>query len=75
MFKVHIKWYINSNTNEPNQGDIAMNLIYKELLNLVNDYYKCECIEIKELILSDIQFLTEELCKMESPSLHLEMAN
>lgn len=36
-----------------------MNLIYKELNKLINDYYLCDCLEIKEYIKCDIQLLTE----------------
>ena len=38
-----------------------MNLIYKELRKLVDDYYRCDSLEIKELILNDIMLLSEAL--------------
>ncbi|QUG41352.1 hypothetical protein KD050_19075 [Psychrobacillus sp. INOP01] len=37
------------------------NLIYKELNNLIDDYYKCPFIHIKEQILLDINLLTDAL--------------
>ena len=40
-----------------------MNLIYHELTRLVDDYYKCENSQIKELILNDINFLSEVILK------------
>ena len=36
-------------------------LIYKELNQLVDDYYKCPEPHIKELILMDLQLLTDAL--------------
>lgn len=36
-----------------------MNLISYELTKLVDDYYRCDIFNIKELILSDIYLLTE----------------
>ena len=36
-------------------------LIYKELNQLVDDYYKCSDLQIKELILTDLQLLTDAL--------------
>ena len=36
-------------------------LIYKELNQLVDDYYKCPESHLKELILKDLQLLTEAL--------------
>lgn len=38
-----------------------MLLISIELTRLVDDYFKCNCSEIKKLILMDIQLLTEAL--------------
>lgn len=38
-----------------------MSLIYKELINLVDDYYKCPFTHIKEQILIDIKLLTDAL--------------
>jgi len=38
-----------------------MILIYKELNNLIDDYYKCPFTHIKEQILIDINLLTEAL--------------
>ena len=48
-----------------------MNLIYKELTKLIDDYYRCESIVLKEQILSDIQLLTEALCYLDAPTLQL----
>jgi len=36
-----------------------MSLIYIELTRLVDDYFKCDTLQIKEQILSDIRLLTE----------------
>ncbi len=36
-----------------------MNLISYELTKLVDDYYKCDNLYIREQILDDIHFLTE----------------
>ena len=36
-------------------------LIYKELNQLVDDYYRCPELHIKELILIDLQLLTDAL--------------
>ncbi|MEK3955393.1 hypothetical protein [Psychrobacillus sp. FSL K6-1464] len=36
-------------------------LIYKELNQLVDEYYKCPDMQIKELILTDLKLLTEVL--------------
>ena len=36
-------------------------LIYKELNRLVDDYYKCPELHIKELILTDLKLLTDAL--------------
>ena len=36
-------------------------LIYKELNNLIDDYYKCPFAHIKEQILIDINLLTDAL--------------
>lgn len=36
-------------------------LIYKELNQLVDDYYKCSDLQIKEQILMDLQLLTDAL--------------
>jgi len=43
-----------------------MGLIYLELTRLVDDYFKCETLLIKEQILSDIRLLTEAVLS-ESP--------
>ncbi|MEK3981173.1 hypothetical protein MKY37_19365 [Psychrobacillus sp. FSL K6-2836] len=40
-------------------------LIYKELNKLVDDYYKCPELQIKEQILSDLKFLTDALLLMD----------
>jgi hypothetical protein len=40
-------------------------LIYKELNQLVNDYYKCPDLKVKEQILNDLVFLTDALILME----------
>lgn len=42
---------------------LAINLIYHELTRLVDDYYKCDNYQIKELILNDINFLSEAILK------------
>lgn len=39
-------------------------LIYKELNQLVDDYYKCPELQIKEQILTDLKFLTDALLLM-----------
>jgi len=36
-----------------------MKLIIKEIYRLIDDYYKCENLQIKEQIIGDITFLTE----------------
>lgn len=44
------------------KGDIALillNLLFYELKRLLDDYYKCENAEIRELIHSDIKLLTD----------------
>ncbi|MDX1700350.1 MAG: hypothetical protein R3250_07010 [Melioribacteraceae bacterium] len=38
-----------------------MELISIELTRLVDDYFKCDNFDVKKLILSDIQLLTEAL--------------
>ncbi|WP_166786671.1 hypothetical protein [Jeotgalibacillus salarius] len=43
----------------------TMFLIYYELKRLVDDYYKCTNTKIKDLILSDIQLLTDSLNEIE----------
>ena len=40
-------------------------LIYNELNQLVDDYYKCPELQIKEQILNDLKFLTDALLLME----------
>lgn len=49
-----------------------MNLIYKELIKLIDDYYFCECLKIKEYIKCDIQFLTEAIFIFDELSSHFE---
>ncbi|MEK5215292.1 hypothetical protein [Psychrobacillus sp. FSL H8-0487] len=49
-----------------------MNLIYKELNKLIDDYYLCECLEIKEHIKCDIQLLTEAVYIYGESTSHLE---
>ena len=41
-------------------------LIYKELNQLVDDYYKCPELHIKELILTDLKLLTDALLLLTS---------
>ena len=36
-----------------------MKLIIKEIYRLIDDYYNCDNLQIKELIIGDITFLTE----------------
>lgn len=36
-----------------------MELIVHEIYRLIDDYYKCDNFQIKELIISDIIFLSE----------------
>ncbi|MFJ7828521.1 hypothetical protein [Psychrobacillus sp. NPDC096623] len=48
-----------------------MNIIYKELIKLMDDYYKCDSMMTKELILSDIKLLTEALLHLDAPTLQL----
>jgi len=38
---------------------IPMKLIIKEIYRLIDDYYNCDNLQIKELIIGDITFLTE----------------
>ncbi|WP_263619333.1 hypothetical protein [Psychrobacillus faecigallinarum] len=42
-----------------------MNLIYLELVKLVDDYYRCENDTLKKEILHDIQLLTKAVCLTE----------
>ncbi|WP_277347061.1 MULTISPECIES: hypothetical protein [unclassified Psychrobacillus] len=42
-----------------------MNLIYIELVRLVDDYYRCENDAFKQEILYDIQLLTKAVCLTE----------
>ena len=39
-----------------------MNLMYIELVRLVDDYYRCENEAFKQEILNDIQLLTNAVC-------------
>ena len=48
----------------------VISLIYKELIKLIDDYYKCECLEIKEHIKCDIQLLTEAVYIYDEPTSH-----
>ncbi|SFQ13733.1 hypothetical protein SAMN05421670_1064 [Psychrobacillus psychrotolerans] len=43
-----------------------MILIYNELNNLIDDYYKCPFAHIKEQILIDINLLTDALLIVDS---------
>ena len=36
-----------------------MELVIKEIYRLIDDYYKCDNLQIKEQIIGDITFLTE----------------
>lgn len=36
-----------------------MQLVIKEIYRLIDDYYNCDNLQIKELIIDDITFLTE----------------
>ena len=48
-----------------------MTIIYKELIKLMDEYYKCDSLMTKEMILSDIQLLTEALLHLDAPSLEI----
>ncbi|MFJ7826145.1 hypothetical protein [Psychrobacillus sp. NPDC096623] len=43
---------------------VPISLLYKELNRLVDDYYKCPELQIKELILSNLKLLTDALLLM-----------
>lgn len=49
-----------------------MELIYKELIKLLDDYNRCECLKTKELIRSDIQLLTEAVFIYDEPTSQLQ---
>ncbi|GGA31298.1 hypothetical protein [Psychrobacillus lasiicapitis] len=48
-------------------------LMYKELNQLVDDYYKCPDLHIKELILNDLIFLTDALLSSHETELKTEV--
>ena len=50
----------------------VINLIYKELIKLIDDFYNCEFLEIKEQIKCDIQLLTEAVVIFDEPTSHLK---
>lgn len=51
--------------NYSERENVSIVLIYKELNKLVDDYYKCPELQIKEQILSDLKFLTDALLLMD----------
>ena len=51
--------------NYSERENVSILLIYKELNKLVDDYYKCPELQIKEQILSDLKFLTDALLLMD----------
>ena len=48
------------------KGVFILDLIYKELKKLVDDYDRCETSKTRELILEDIMLLSEALCEQNS---------